>query len=264
MDREAGRINKLITMIGQNDAEAIFRFQWESNFGWPRRGNRKCSCVTDDALIEAQCDFRQTLAQCLNETSYIGAYEYPLVSLNQANDHVSSNAGGFVYRGSELPCSLYGAYIWGDWSTKDMFTPGFPAPFNGTLQLFHTSPVPDAGSRYEENRHGKLRVGGGLLYEKNYLATWGYDLETNRIYMGVQDIIPPYYNGGEVSDRGQIYILTSPYAHQNHHHHDEEEENEQKLNWLIGLVAVALFLLLIILIVVVYYSRYGTRKYRKV
>ena len=45
----------------------------------------------------------------------------------------------------------------------------------------------------------------------NYLASFGYDKETNRIYMGVQDIIPPYYGEEEVSDRGQIYVLTPSY-----------------------------------------------------
>jgi hypothetical protein len=275
MDRHGGLVSRFITMIGQNDAEAIFRFQWESNFGWYRRGNRKCSCLTDDALIEPQCDFRQTLSQCLNESSVIGRYNLPLVTLNQDNNHVSSNAGGFVYRGHELPCSLYGAYIWGDWSTKDKFTPGFPAPFNGTLQLFHTSPYPDHGTQYEENMYGILRVGGGLLYEKNYLASWGYDKETNRLYMGVQDIIPPYYNQGIVSDRGQIYILGSPYHGEDHHgggggdghdhhygwyHYLEHIHNQVDVILVIMIIILVLIVLLMVLAIVYYLFYYPGRR----
>lgn len=213
LDLYQGKINRYIAMIGQNSAEAIFRFAWESNFGWYRRESRLCACLYDNPLIDPQCDFRQTLAQCLNETSISGGYTYALATFNQANDHVSSLAGGFVYRGTDLPCALQGAYVLGDWSTKDMFTPGFPAPFNGTLQLFQIA-VDSNGFNTnqvtQENAHGKIRVGKGLLYAVNYLASWGYDAETDRMYMGVQDIIPPYKANDTVSDRGQIYILTSP------------------------------------------------------
>jgi hypothetical protein len=230
MDVYQGKINRYVTMVGQNRAEATYRFAWESNFGWYRRENRLCSCVYDDPLIDPQCDFRQTLEQCRNETSLTGSYTYPLVTLNQPNDHVSSNAGAFVYRGNQLPCALRGSYLWGDWSTKDVFTPGFPAPFNGTLQLFFTTPDINGlntNQVQQENSHGRIRVGGGLLYTRNYLASWGLDPETNRIYMGVQDIIPPYYNGSRVSDRGQIYILTSPLVLARHVDTDSCRDAEQ-------------------------------------
>jgi len=214
MDIYQGKINHYIAMIGQNRAEAIYDFDYEANFGWYRRENKVCACLYDDPLIDTQCDFRQTIAQCMNESSVTGAYIYPMATFNQPNDHVSSLVGGFVYRGRDLPCSLQGAYILGDWSTKDLYTPGFPAPFNGTLQLFQVavdSTGFSANGINKENAHGKIRVGRGLLYSKNYLASWGYDKETNRLYMGVQDIITPYMNGGaNVSTRGQIYILKSP------------------------------------------------------
>ena len=77
----------------------------------------------------------------------------------------------------------------------------------------------------QENSHGKIRVGGGLLYTRNYLASWGLDTETNRIYMGVQDIIPPYYNGSRVSDRGQIYILRSPITGTQHGGDDDDDDS---------------------------------------
>lgn len=214
MDIHEGKINRFVVMVGQNRAESLYSFAWESNFGWYRRENRLCSCIVTDPLRDPQCDFNQTIAECMDETSISGAYTYPMMSLNQANDHVSSVAGGFVYRGTELPCGLQGVYIWGDWSTKDMFTPGFPAPFNGTLQLFHVSPNSNninTNQNTQENSHGKILIGGGLTSNVNYLASWGYDYETNRIYMGVQGMIPPYNSTtGNVSTLGQIYILTSP------------------------------------------------------
>lgn len=213
LDVYEGKINRYIAMVGQNRAEAIYKLGYEGNFGWYRRENKVCTCLYDDPLIDPQCDFRQTLAECMNETSITGAYDYPMATFNQLNDHVSSLVGGAVYRGRDLPCALHGAYILGDWSTKDPYTPGFPAAFNGTLQLFQVavdSTGFTANGINKENAHGKIRVGKGLLYSKNYLASWGYDKETNRLYMGVQDIIAPYMVGGNVSTRGQIYILTSP------------------------------------------------------
>lgn len=213
MDVYQGKINHYIAMIGQNRAEAIYRFDYEANFGWLRRENKGCTCLYDDPLIDTQCDFRQTIAECRNETSMTGAYVYPMATFNQRNDHVSSMVGGFVYRGRDLPCSMQGAYILGDWSTKDEHIPTFPGHHNGILQLFQVavdSTGLSANGINNENAHGKIRVGRGLLYSKNYLASMGYDKETNRIYMGVQDIIPPYMADGNVSTRGQIYILTSP------------------------------------------------------
>jgi len=256
LDVHEGKINRYITMVGQNRAEAIYRFQWESNFGWYRRESRLCGCLYDDPLTDPQCDFRQTLAQCLNETSITGAYTYPLATLNQANDHVSSNAGGFVYRGSELPCALRGAYIWGDWSTKDVFTPGFPAPFNGTLQLFMLTPDDNGHNNdnvRQENSHGRVTVGGGLQRTVNYLGTWGYDAETNRMYMGVQDIIPPYV-ANVTSTRGQIYVLTAPLPYRAPAPGEcAEIENTvnslQNLYWLLlALTLIGLLLLVALLI----------------
>ena len=258
MDVHDGKINRYIVMVGQNRAEAVYRFAWESNFGWYRRENRLCSCMYDDPLVDAQCDFRQTLEQCRNETSITGSYTYPLVTLNQANDHVSSNAGAFVYRGHELPCALQGSYLWGDWSTKDVFTPGFPAPFNGTLQLFFTTPDINGlntNQVQQENSHGKIRVGGGLLYTRNYLASWGLDTETNRIYMGVQDIIPPYYNGSRVSDRGQIYILRSPIAGTQHGGDDDdsvEDDIDSIKSMSIATLALVLASLLLLIALFIY------------
>jgi hypothetical protein len=123
--------------------------------------------------------------------------------------------------------------------------------------------------------YGILRVGGGLLYEKNYLASWGYDKETNRLYMGVQDIIPPYYNQGIVSDRGQIYILGSPYHGEDHHgggggdghdhhygwyHYLEHIHNQVDVILVIMIIILVLIVLLMVLAIVYYLFYYPGRR----
>ncbi len=144
-------------------------------------------------MINPVCDFNQSVLDCtMLVTSITGSYTEPMVAINYRNDHVNNTVGGFVYRGSDLPCSLRGRYIW---ATNDG---------SGVFHLYSTDP-----SSLVEDVYGKIRQAhGGLLYPTNYLSVFGYDEETGRLYIGTQPTPSPYTGGGQPITTGQIFLLS--------------------------------------------------------
>ena len=201
MDRHNGVLNHYVASDTTNVQAGIYRFDFESNFGWVTWDAQVCTCILGDYFMDKVCDFNQTIPQCLAKmTSVTGAFTKPLVALNYPVDQVISNIGGSVYRGNELPCNLRGRYIWGDlvkWNTVDNEA-------ENRFRLWTTNPF--SGQVNQATAHEKLRLGQGLKDEVNYLYSFGYDKETNRMYVGVS---PSAYAivGGNVSTEGKVYQL---------------------------------------------------------
>ena len=201
-DRHNGVINHYVASDTMNVQSGIYRYDFESNFGWVTWDAQVCTCVLDDYFIDSVCDFNQTIPECLaKQTSLTGAFTKPLVALNYPLDQVISNVGGSVYRGNELPCSLRGRYIWGDmikWNEVDHEA-------DTRFRLWSTN---QASSQVNQaTAHNKLRVGEGLKDEVNYLYSFGYDKETNRMYIGVSPLSESI-DDGIATTEGKVYQLT--------------------------------------------------------
>jgi hypothetical protein len=192
LDQYNGLWNRYLSCNGEANQDAVYRFRWESNFGWVRREGQLCTCVADDPLIDPVCDFNQSVLDCnALVTSITGSYTEPLVAINYRSDHVNNTVGGFVYRGGDLACSLRGRYIWG---TNDG---------RGVFHLYSTDPT-----SLVDDVYGRVRLVSGLSYPTNYLSVFGYDEETGRLYIGTQPTTSPYTNGGQPITSGQIFLLT--------------------------------------------------------
>ena len=202
MDRHNGVLNHYLSSDTTNAQVGIYRFEYESNFGWVTWDAQVCTCILGDYFMDPVCDFNQTIAQCLADmTSITGAFTKPLVALNYPVDQVISNIGGHVYRGNELPCSLRGRYIWGDmikWNVAD----------NEAATRFRLWTTNQASSQVNQaTAHEKLRLGEGLKDEENYLYSFGYDRETNRMYVGVSPSAKSIVDD-VASTEGKVYQLT--------------------------------------------------------
>lgn len=202
MDRHNGVLNHYVASDTENAQDGIYRFQYESNFGWVTWDAQVCTCILGDYFIDPICDFNQTIAQCLSDmTSITGEFTKPLVALNYPVDQVISNIGGSVYRGNELPCNLRGRYIWGDlikWNTVE-------DEAANRFRLWTTNPFSDQVN--QATAHEKLRLGEGLEDEVNYLFSFGYDQETNRLYIGVSPNAKATVDGVATTE-GRVYQLT--------------------------------------------------------
>lgn len=187
LDKYDGLLNRYLSSDGESNQDAVYRFGWESNFGWVTREGQLCCCVEGDPLIDPVCDFNQSILDCnALITSNTGSYTNPMVALNHRMDRVSNVVGGFVYRGEDLPCSLRGRYLLG---SNDG---------NGTFRLYSARTQPG------EDDYGKIVSASGLINQKNYLSVFGYDEESGRIYVGLH---PSPSGATQPLTTGQIFLL---------------------------------------------------------
>jgi len=210
LDKHNGIVNRYIAFIGQNRKEAIYRFEFESNFGWVTLEGNECTCLLNDPLRVTNCDFEQTVDECRSASTAIGyvGYTLPLVTANQVTSRTRSIVGGHVYRSNALGCIFEDAYIFGDWSQGDNGIPGFPAPFTGEPTLWIVRPDDNGHNNGDrELSKGRVRIRRGLVTNKNYLYSIGYDAESGDFYLGVNGQISPVQPGGAPSIVGRIYKL---------------------------------------------------------
>lgn len=202
MDRHNGVLNHYVASDTTNVQTGIYRFEFESNFGWVTWDAQVCTCILGDHFMDTKCDFNQSIAECLADmTSITGHFNKPLVALNYPVDQVVANIGGHVYRGNELPCNLRGRYLWGDiikWNVADNEA-------EERFRLWTTNPFSD--QVLQATAHEKLRLGEGLKDEVNYLYSFGYDKETNRMYVGVSPSAKATVDGLATTE-GKVYQLT--------------------------------------------------------
>jgi hypothetical protein len=154
-------------------------------------------------LPTISCDFNQTIAECLADvTSLSGEFTKPLVALNYQVDNVRMDVGGAVYRGTDLPCNLRGRYIWGDRSQWYIYPQDRPL---GQFRLYTTNPFSDQVN--QATAHELITIGWGLKDEENSLFSFGYDKETNKMYIGVSSLTQAIYDDVP-STEGKVYLLT--------------------------------------------------------
>lgn len=209
MDVHRGRVNKYIGMIGQNRNELIYELDYENNYGWVVREGRECTCLENDPLRLGNCDYTQTQEECRSASRSIrAAYELPISAHNQVADRVSSLVGGHVYRGDELPCSLNGAYIYGEWARRDNGDLGFPARFSGGPIIWVMHPDLD-GHNEPLLSHSEVLVDGWV--GPTWLYSMGYDQETRELYAGTNGQVAPVSGMmATPSTSGRVYKFISP------------------------------------------------------
>ena len=181
---------------------------YENNYGWVSREGFECTCLDNDALRLGNCDYEQTQAECLSVAQSIHAeYDFPIATHNQIADRVSSLVCGHVYRGTELPCSLRGAYIYGEWARRDNGDLGFPARFSGGPILWVINPNLD-GHNAHPLSHSALNVDGWV--GPTWLYSTAYDVETGEYYANTNGQVAPVSFGGAPSTSGRIYKVVAP------------------------------------------------------
>jgi hypothetical protein len=205
VDRHNGVVNRYFNDDTMNSQVGLYRFEYESNFGWVTWDAQLCTCVLGDYFMDPVCDFNQSIPACLSkQTSLTGQFTKPIVALNQLVDDVVTQVGGVVYRGTDLPCNLIGRYIWGDFSKWDVFND----EYTGQFRLWTTNPSSD--QTLQATAHEKIRLGRGLKTWVNYLYSFGYDSETGRMYLGTSTTGYALLNttDGTPTTGGEVYLVT--------------------------------------------------------
>jgi hypothetical protein len=205
-DTYQGIKNQYLAFVGQNVVEAIYHMDYEDNYGWVTREGFLCTCLEGDPLRPQRCDFTQTQEECESEEySITGGFKYPLVTNNQLVDRVSAIVGGHVYRGSDLPCPFWGAYMYADWSQHDN-TGSFPAKVDGTPSLWMVRPDHNAPHSQVPRSKGRIQIASGLVGERNYVNSMGYNKETRELFIGMNGGVAPMVDG-EPTTLGRIYKI---------------------------------------------------------
>jgi hypothetical protein len=220
VDTFNGISNYYFAQVGQSFYESVYRIKPGDNFGWFIREALECTCIFGDPTKDGLCgNYSQTIPDCvangiaMNASFHNGDFLKPIAITSHQIDRTTAIVGGYVYRGDTLGCQFEGNYIFGDWSQHDTTTnsgPAIPTTFSGVFTLWMIRPSIDGTQVANPYSKGRIQVNpSGLVGEKNYLTSIGYDIDQNRMFIATSGLVAPYSEPAVPSTLGRIYELVN-------------------------------------------------------